>query len=144
MCVCACACYLSTGLLRRLSADGVEGGQIQAVHRQLVQVVQQGGRHVGALPRARGPGQHQAGSVCCGPLQGGAEEGSMVNKSHNVIQTRRLGRPSAQVVKTHLMLITSVSANEQNSGAIRSVQKHFQGPRKESDQRTINTDLFHF
>lgn len=34
--------HLSTGLLWRLSADGVQGGQIQAVHWQLVQVMQQG------------------------------------------------------------------------------------------------------
>lgn len=44
-----CVCYLSTGLLWRLSADRVESGQIQAVHWQLVQVVQQGRGQVGAL-----------------------------------------------------------------------------------------------
>lgn len=48
-CISVSVCYLSTGLLWRLSTDGVQSGQIQAVHWQLVQVVQQGRGQVGAL-----------------------------------------------------------------------------------------------
>lgn len=58
--------YLSTGLLWRLGADRVKSGQIQAVHWQLVQVVQQGRGQVGALSGALSPDQEQTRPVRCG------------------------------------------------------------------------------
>lgn len=66
------ASHLSAGLLRRLGADGVQSGQVQAVHWQLVQVVQQGRGQMGALSGAGGPCQQQSGAIRRGLLKGRA------------------------------------------------------------------------
>lgn len=68
-CLSVSAFYLSAGLLWCLRTDRVESWQIQAVDRQLLQVMQEGRSQMGAQSRACGTGQEEARPIRSGLLK---------------------------------------------------------------------------